>query len=80
MIKKHKQESALKALQAVIIRARTMSYENEDHRKIADILDGAEYLTALIYNKEDQTDAFGNYLQDIAKKHNCFNSLELFDE
>ncbi len=79
MIKDEKRQEALKSLQSVIVKARAMAYEQAEHSRIADILDGAEYLVALIYEKDDNTDTFRNYVEDMAKRHNCYDALERFD-
>ena len=41
--------AAMKALQAVLIRGRTMAYAKDDQAKIADLLDRAEYLAGMLY-------------------------------
>jgi hypothetical protein len=79
MIGKNKEIAAIKALQNVIIRARTMSYEKFDHAKIADLLDTAEYLAALIYDKEDMTAIFRENLVELAQKHKCNMAVAEFD-
>lgn len=79
MIKDEKKQEALKSLQSVIIKARTMAYEQAEHSRIAGILDGTEYLAALICEKEDKTDTFRNYIADMAKEYNCCDALEKFD-
>lgn len=79
MITKSKEVAAVKALQDVIIRGRTMAYEKADHAKIADLLDTAEYLAALIYDKEDMTTTFRENLVTLAKKHKCNMALDDFD-
>lgn len=80
MIDKNREVAALKALQNVIIRGRTMAYEKADHAQIADLLDTAEYLAALIYDREDMTTAFRENLTILAKKHKCNMALDAFDE
>ena len=80
MIAKNKEIAALKALQEVIIRGRAMAYEKTDHAQIADLLDTAEYLAALIYDKEDMTITFRQNLVELAKKHKCNVALDGFDK
>jgi hypothetical protein len=80
MIAKNKDVAAMKALQDVIIRGRTMAYEKADHAKIADLLDTAEYLAALIYDKKDMTTVFRENLVTLAKKHKCNMALDEFDQ
>jgi hypothetical protein len=80
MIEKIKEQRAVKALQAIIIRGRSMAYEKLDHKKIADLLDDAEYLAGLICEEEDRTNAFRSYLAETAVKHQCHWALTEFDQ
>lgn len=79
MIAREKEIAAIKALQSVIIRGRTMAHEGADHRKIADLLDRAEYLAALIYRPADMTDEFREYLAEFASIHGWAHPLTIFD-
>lgn len=79
MITPNKLTNALHALQDVIIRGRTMAYEKADHGQIADLLDTAEYLAGLIYEKKDMTTAFRENLVGLAQKHKCHIALNNFD-
>ena len=79
MITPNKLANALHALQDVIIRGRTMAYEKADHVQIADLLDTAEYLAGLMYDKEDMTTAFRENLVTLAKKHKCQVALDNID-
>ncbi len=72
MIAKDKEVPAMKALQAVIIRGRAMAYEKADHSKLADLLDRAEYLAALIYGPQDMTETF-------RANHTIFTNLAQID-
>lgn len=80
MIRADKFNSALFALQALIIKTREMAYKQENHAKIADILDYAEELPRLIASEEDQTNLFREILVEIAKKHNSYYALQKFDQ
>lgn len=71
MIRPDKLEQAIRAVQQVIIRGRTMAYEAESHRRIASLLDDAEYLPGLILAPEDRTEAFSPHLQVIAEEYRC---------
>ena len=53
MISPDKHRSALWALNAILVAARTMAYEKADHECIADVLDVAEYLPCLMLDKVD---------------------------
>lgn len=79
MIAKNKEVAAVKALQDVIIRGRAMAYGKADHVQIADLLDTAEYLAGLIYDKADMTIVFRENLLTLAKKHKCHIALDDFD-
>jgi len=79
MIAEEKKVAAIKALQAVIIRGRTVAYEKADHAKIADLMDRAEYLAALLYDPRDMTVAFRENLVELARLHNCEIALTKFD-
>ena len=69
MIRAEKHTRALRALQQVIIRARFLAYTKEDHSKIADLLDWAEYLPQLVIAPEDCTEAYAATLKDISEGH-----------
>lgn len=56
-----------------------MAYEKVDHGQIADLLDAAEYLAGLIYDKEDMTTVFRENLVALAQKHKCHVALDNFD-
>lgn len=80
MIRPEKLNSAFHALQQILVRARFMAYNNEDHKKIAKLLDDAEYLPRLMAVEEDETEEFRRYLQAIAEEHPlCAHLLEQFD-
>lgn len=76
MIRQTRETATLKALQAVVIKARSMAYEGVSHRRIADLLDRTEYLVALIYDERDMTEAFRSYLEEITEAFDCRNALE----
>ena len=58
MIAKDKEVAAMKALQAVLIRGRTMAYAKDDYAKIVDLLDAPEYLAGMLYEQRDMTETF----------------------
>ena len=80
MVVKERQMAAIRALQAVIIRARTMALEKEDHGKIADLMDRAEYLMALLHDERDMTTTFRSHLVEAATIHGCGIALTRFDQ
>ena len=79
MIAKDKEVAAMKALQAVLIRGRTMGYTKDDHAKIADLLDVAEYLAGMLYEQPDTTEIFRENLVMLAERHQCGVALTKFD-
>ncbi len=70
MIDSNKLHSAIKAIQDLIIEARNLAYLNQPTEKIADLLDGVEYLPGLILLQEDKTEWFESYLEEICTKYN----------
>lgn len=74
-----KAAAAARALQVVVTKARSYAYDQAPYDKIADILDRAEYLAALICEEHDQTVVFRGYLEEAAKLHACMNALAAFD-
>ena len=74
-----KSRAANKALQVLIIKARSYAYGQDVGGKLIDILDRAEYLCALIYDDQDRTTEFQKYLKETAEIHECLNALESFD-
>ena len=79
MIVKEKEIAAIKALQSVIVRGRAMAYEKANHRSIADLLDRAEYLAAMLYNPNDMKDSFLSNLVELASLHGCSIALSVFE-
>ncbi len=69
MISQEKHRSALWALNWVLVAARLMAYQKEDHEKIADLLDLAEYLPCLMLENADRTEHFRECLSDLSKKY-----------
>ncbi len=80
MIQKTKEEAALKALHAVVLKGRELAYEKASHSAIADLLDGVEYLVALFYDPDDMTETYLKYIKEMAEEFGCRSVLELFDE
>lgn len=73
-----KHEKALRAIQAIMLRARFLVYTQDDYKKIADILDYGEVLPILLCSTEDETDKFSNYLQSMRNKHS--DCAYIYDE
>lgn len=80
MVRKDRFNNALAALNAVLVTARTLAYEQRPHEEIANVLDAAEYLPRLLAEEEDQTDAFRETLVGLTSINIGFNfALERFD-
>lgn len=79
MIAKEKEPAALRALQAVLVRGKAMAFHEEDHRKIENLLDRAEHLVDLLYQREDMTATFRENLVELADLHQCGLALTKFD-
>ncbi len=80
MIEKSKTNAALEALHLVILKGRSMAYEKEPHQRIADLLDAAEYLVAIMRNQKDMTDTFGRCIAEISETYGCRHALVVFNE
>lgn len=80
MIAPEKVANALHALNAVLVTARLMAYEREDHDKIANVLDVAEYLPMLMLEAADRTAEFRGQLEGLTAEDARFGfALERFD-
>jgi len=66
MIDDNKFQSAMRAIQGVMIVARSMTYRAATHDRIARLLDHGEYLPGLILDPTDRTADFESYLSGIA--------------
>lgn len=77
MIQPEKLNSAILAIQDLIIRARSFAYQNYPNEKLAEFLDGIEYLPGLILEKEDRTDSFEQYLEGLC---NDYGIPEVFNK
>ena len=60
--------AALRAMQRIMIRTRTMGYEKDDHAKIADVMDCAEYLPTILLYGEEVPNEFSAQLRHMANK------------
>ena len=80
MIHREKLNNALAALNAVLVTARKLAYDQRPHQQLADALDAAEYLPRLLADQEDRTDAFREALVGLTAVDPGFNfALERFD-
>jgi len=82
MIRQERVNNALYAIHQVLIRARWLAYQDMAGGKntaLADLLDSAELLPALIAGQEDNTEVFRRQLEGIAAKSGYVAPLEAFD-
>lgn len=70
MIQDNRLESALHALNHILVRVRWMAYE-ADCRELAELLDAAEILPMYIADKEDMTETYRLSLESISQKFTC---------
>lgn len=72
--------NALAALNAVLVTARKLAYDQRPHQELAEALDAAEYLPRLLADEEDRTDAFRETLIGLTTVDAGFNfAVERFD-
>ena len=79
MIEDRKQKKAIQAIQDLIIEARSLAYQNFPNKKLAEFLDGIEYLPALIIEEKDNTDLFERFLKDFCVCNNCLNVINRYE-
>lgn len=80
MIRAEHQRGALKAINAIFVRARAAAYEG-DTEDMAEVFDVAEYLPCLMLETRDRTDEFRGQLVDLAERFPRYaRALSAFDE
>ena len=79
MVDSDKLNNALSSLQAMIIKARKMSYDKDNHNTIARLLDDAEHVLNFIIAEEDTTEELKNFLGRVAKTHNFQIIIDRFE-
>ena len=80
MVHARKLNSALFALNTVIVLAREMAYDERPCKELAGVLDVAEFLPRLLAETEDRTSDFREYLCHLSMMNGRFNlALERFD-
>lgn len=70
MIHKEKEAKALQAIQDLLIEARGLAYENVPSHILAELLDGIEYLPALLIEEKDDTLFFEEFLENLCIRNN----------
>ncbi|HYQ45205.1 MAG TPA: hypothetical protein VER11_24630 [Polyangiaceae bacterium] len=79
MVAIEKQRSALAAINAVLVLARSLAYDGKSV-ELADVLDVAEYLPMLMLESEDRTAEFREQLVGLGTKRPQFAlAVERFD-
>lgn len=80
MIAQGKLNEALYALNAVLVQARMMAFEQVPHQTLAKVLDVAELLPTLIAREEDTTAEFRSQLEGLVRIDVGFTqALQRFD-
>lgn len=80
MIAEEKHKDALYALNAVLVRARTMAFDRVSHQTLAQVLDVAELLPMLLAEKRDRTVDFREQLDALVQIDPGFGvALQRFD-
>jgi hypothetical protein len=79
MVRPEKQHQALHALHYVLIRARSMGYQGQPPREIADVLDWAELLPVHLAADEDRTADYRNALSALSQMKGFAGVLAIFD-
>ena len=80
MIAQDKINSALHALNAVLVQARLMAFERAPHEELAKVLDIAELLPTLIARQDDTTEKFRGQLEALVQLNEGFGvALQRFD-
>jgi len=79
MVEAEKAKQALFALQAVIIRARSMAHDLGNAQDLAELLDDAEHLPYLLASEEDETENYRRILEKVARRHKSAHALQRFD-
>ncbi len=80
MIAQDKMKPALFALNAVLVHARTMAFEEAPHATLAKVLDIAEVLPMLVARPDDTTREFRLHLESLVSIDERFSSaLRRFD-
>ncbi|MGE0375875.1 MAG: hypothetical protein AB7I48_03735 [Planctomycetaceae bacterium] len=65
MIRNETYPAAHRAIHRLVIQGRAMGYENEPPAKIAKLLDEVEYLIGMLYDDQESTELFADYLKGI---------------
>ena len=80
MIDAKKEKHALSAIQDLIIHGRKMAYEGITGQRMAEFMDGLEYLPALMLMEEDKTDFFEEYLKGICEDFDCSYVITAYEK
>lgn len=80
MVSEEKLKDSLYAINAVLVQARVMAFEQRPHETIARVLDEAELLPMLIARKDDRTDEFRSHLEELVRVDEAFaQALQRFE-
>jgi hypothetical protein len=78
MIKEEKLNNSILAVQDLIIRARNLAYQSHPTEMLAEFLDGVEYLLALMLEKEDRTELFERFLEELCVRYGFTEILDKY--
>lgn len=80
MIQKDKVKKSLKLIHNLILKARIMAYQKEEHSVIASFLDDVEYLQALLLSENDCTNIFYKHSISIGEEYECLGFIEDYNQ
>jgi hypothetical protein len=81
MIVEEKRDQALYAIHQIFIHLKLLAYREESFRVVANILDSAERLPAIMASPDDETSVFRDYLESMARRFPGIEPiLESFDQ
>ena len=79
MIEKNKYKNSLNAIHDMLIRARSESCDENNHKNIFILLDMTEHLFQLFREDDDKTEEFVKQLVIIANQLSLYSPLQEFD-
>lgn len=72
MISESKLSDALKALHEIILKSRVLAHAQEgENGELFKLMDGVEYLVAVMMEDGDSTEAYCGYLELLLKEYDC---------
>ena len=65
----------LRAVHAILLKARLLAYEGNDTCRIASMLDDAEFLVSLLISGRDEPDRFAEHVRGVSGKYSELSGL-----